>query len=256
MCIASLAIGHPQFPFVLATNRDEWLDRSSTPMHWWHDTEITSGDVLAGQDNVAGGTWLGFNRQGRFALVTNVRSHIENDTQVFAKSRGRLCTSWLNTQVSIEHFKQSLGHNLSHYNGFNLIVGDLKERAFFYLSNRLNDVEQFTCTELSNKACTYGLSNAHLDTPWPKTQALKLATEQALDRASLMSQDLNAALLSEHCFEASPLSAVNVNAENFRGSGKTYGRRCTTVAFLSNQGVLTVIETQRDGSVSEFKFSI
>jgi uncharacterized protein with NRDE domain len=266
VCIASLAIGYPKFPFVLATNRDEWQDRSSAPLQWWGATASTSNDLLAGKDNVAGGTWLGFNRHGRFSLITNVRSPIENDHQIFAKSRGHLCTAWLTTPIGTEEFQQNLALSMSDYNGYNLIAGNLKERSFFYLSNRLNGKQQFTCAVLKANASTYGLSNAHLDTPWPKMLALKAATEQAIKRADestpkevpakIMAQALTTALFNEHCFDESPLSAVNVNAENFRGTGKSYGRRCSTIAFLSENGELTVKEIQRDGSVISVTLTI
>ena len=68
MCLIALAYKvHPRFPLILAANRDEFLDRPTEPAHWWKDAP----DILAGRDQRAGGTWLGFTRNGRFAAITN-----------------------------------------------------------------------------------------------------------------------------------------------------------------------------------------
>ncbi|CAM9820210.1 unnamed protein product [Chrysoparadoxa australica] len=64
------------YQLILASNRDEWMDREATPAHSW-EGEGCKG-VWAGQDLVGGGTWLGIrvNEQGmleRFGALTNVR---------------------------------------------------------------------------------------------------------------------------------------------------------------------------------------
>ena len=49
------------WPLILAANRDEMLNRSSLPpdRHWTDRSE-----VIAGRDELAGGTWLGINDYG------------------------------------------------------------------------------------------------------------------------------------------------------------------------------------------------
>ena len=42
-------------------------------MHWW-----SNKDLLAGKDEQAGGTWLGINKDGRFAAITNLKENNEN----------------------------------------------------------------------------------------------------------------------------------------------------------------------------------
>ena len=54
-------------PLNLVANRDEFRQRPTQAMHWWPDRTL-----LAGKDLQAGGTWLGFNRRGYFALLTNI----------------------------------------------------------------------------------------------------------------------------------------------------------------------------------------
>ncbi|MFM7522831.1 MAG: NRDE family protein, partial [Betaproteobacteria bacterium] len=63
----------PQCPLVLAANRDEFFSRPAQSADWWSDQP----NVFAGRDLEGGGTWLGVNRQGRFAALTNIRNGYE-----------------------------------------------------------------------------------------------------------------------------------------------------------------------------------
>jgi len=60
---------HPDYPLVVAANRDEFHARASLSAAAWTDDPA----VFGGRDLTAGGTWLGLRRGGRFAAVTNVR---------------------------------------------------------------------------------------------------------------------------------------------------------------------------------------
>jgi hypothetical protein len=64
--------GH-DWPILWASNRDEMLDRSwSPPARHWPDRP----DVVAGKDELAGGTWLGINDFGVIAGVLNRRDSL------------------------------------------------------------------------------------------------------------------------------------------------------------------------------------
>ena len=70
MCLIVLAVGqHPDYPLVLAANRDEFHARPTAGAGWWEDRP----DILGGRDLQAGGTWLALSRSGRLATVTNFR---------------------------------------------------------------------------------------------------------------------------------------------------------------------------------------
>src|SRR5260370_320263 len=61
MCLILLAWRvHPNFPCVVAANRDEYFARPTASADWW------PGDspILGGRDLQAGGTWLGVTRSG------------------------------------------------------------------------------------------------------------------------------------------------------------------------------------------------
>ena len=70
MCLILVAWkAHPDFPLVVAANRDEFFIRPTAPAGWWTDPP----GIFAGRDLQAGGTWLGVNREGAFAGLTNFR---------------------------------------------------------------------------------------------------------------------------------------------------------------------------------------
>src|SRR5690242_13398026 len=97
MCLAVLALDtHRDYAVVLAANRDEFHARPTRAAAWWPDAPI-----LAGRDLVAGGTWLGVDRRGRYAFVTNVREPGRHDPS--APTRGTLVPRVLADPQSIEH---------------------------------------------------------------------------------------------------------------------------------------------------------
>ena len=55
----------PDRPLVVVANRDEQLDRASSPPFAWKE------GFFAPRDDVAGGTWLGVNDHGVFVGITN-----------------------------------------------------------------------------------------------------------------------------------------------------------------------------------------
>jgi uncharacterized protein with NRDE domain len=146
--------------FTLAANRDEFLRRTADPLHWWHDAP----GVLAGRDLVGGGTWLGMTRGGRFAALTNYRA--PHEMRPDAPTRGTLVSAWLTgaeaqPDTPLDYLAE-VARNGSLYNGFNLVVGDWTRRELAWYCNR-GDLAPALLPE-----GTHGISNAVLDTPWPK----------------------------------------------------------------------------------------
>lgn len=149
----------PECPLVLAANRDEFFERPSRAAGWWEDHP----DVYAGRDLLAGGTWLGVNRAGRFAALTNIRKGGERRSDV--RSRGELVAGFLQSELSAEDYLIRVRERASDYSGFNLLLGDHEQS--FWFSNE-GDTEM---RELAPGI--YGLSNGSLDTPWPKVVRAK-----------------------------------------------------------------------------------
>lgn len=248
MCLAAFALNaHPRFPLVIAANRDEFFARPASPMAWWPDHP----DLLAGRDLGAGGTWFGLTRTGRLALLTNVR---EPGRQIAdAPSRGALVTGWLTGTDDAARYAAALAPG---YNGFNLVTADLQRRAWHWISNRAAGPRALP-------PGLHALSNAALNTPWPKTAGLKSALAAALDVSD--SDHALAARLLDALADGRPapdedlpdtgvglarerlLSPRFVHLPDPAHAGRgLYGTRCSTVLVHRSDGALLVVERRFD----------
>lgn len=108
----------PDTPIVVAANRDEVLDRPSTPPH----SIDTTPRIHAPRDEEAGGTWIGYNERGVVASITNRWTDSELDAD---RSRGLLVTDALE-QPSADAAVQVVEAAVesASYAGFNLVVVD------------------------------------------------------------------------------------------------------------------------------------
>ena len=166
MCLLILA--HqvaPDYPLLVAANRDEFHARPTAVSDFWADHP----GLLAGKDLQQGGTWMGVTRDGRFAAVTNYRDPAR--TAVAPRSRGELSLAYLTGAQDTESFLAGGATRAREYAGFNLLVGD--RHGLWYFSNSDDARPQRLAPGI------YGLSNARLDTPWPKVELGK-ARLQAL----------------------------------------------------------------------------
>ncbi len=218
MCLIAIAWkAHPEFPLVVAANRDEWRDRPALPAHWWGDHP----DLLAGRDLQAGGTWMGVTRRGRFAAVTNFRDPSERRTT--ALSRGTLVAEFLLGVGSPEDYLRDLAGRAPAYNGFNLLLSD--RRSLLYFGSREGEVRAV-------EPGVHALSNHLLDEPWPKVQRARAALA-----ASLADGDEPLfAMLSDATpapDEQLPDTGVGLERERWLSpiliAGPDYGTRASTV---------------------------
>ena len=158
----------PDYPLIIAANRDEFFDRPTTPAAFWEDLP----NVLAGRDLHAGGTWMGITRTLRFAALTNVRE--SRDTfNPEAPSRGKLVSDFLIARRRPDTYTKTVSRAGSQYNGFNLVVGD--REMLYYYCNRGNKMRELP-------PGIYGLSNHELDTPWPKLESARQQFTSAINR--------------------------------------------------------------------------
>lgn len=182
MCLIAFAIdAHAACPLLIAANRDEFFERPTASLHRWKLPEGT--DVVAGRDLREGGTWLGVSAGGRVAMLTNVR---DGQSGVGLRSRGELPTRWLAGNLDWHGLQASI--DPAAYGGFNLVVGDLHQGHWAWLGNRHparpHDAQANQLHTLRLKPGVYGLSNATLNTPWPKTRRLTQALQASLDKAA------------------------------------------------------------------------
>src|SRR3954469_7202679 len=148
MCLIVLAWrAHPDFPLVVAANRDEFHARPAAPAGFWSD----HAGILAGRDLEARGTWMAISRSRRFAAVTNYRGPKEPRA---VESRGALVSGFLNGTSSPENFVKKTREGL--YSGFNLLVAD--EEQLWWISNRDGAPRKL-------EPGIYGLGNLLLESP-------------------------------------------------------------------------------------------
>jgi uncharacterized protein with NRDE domain len=179
MCLMAFALTpHPGVGLLLAANRDETLSRPTAALDRWRTP--AGIEVLAGRDLRDGGTWLGCTAEGRVAMLTNVRDGPPGPAA--RRSRGELVTRWLDGEQNLMHTLDAQA-----YGGFNLVLGHLPTGEWTWLNNRPGTVWAAlpaTIQALTRRnrpgllvarlpAGVYGLSNAGLNTPWPKTLALQ-----------------------------------------------------------------------------------
>jgi len=167
-------------PLLLLSNRDEFYNRATEPLHWWNDPSTTS-QVLAGRDGQATGTWLGISRSGRLAGLTNYRSSVPMRTDV--ASRGELVTNFLTDDSDALTYLQRLAARCSDYNPFNLLVFD---------GTTLLGLESRNGIIIAMEPGIGAVSNANFYTPWPKLTRLTKAFAARLhegvdDSAQLLS---------------------------------------------------------------------
>lgn len=186
MCLIAFALEmSANCPLLIAANRDEYWARPTLPLSRWRTPSGTT--VYSGRDVQAGGTWLGFSQQGRVAMLTNVQYA---EAVSAPRSRGELALHWLNAEAPIADWK-AMVDTLSpqDFAGFNLVLGDQTTGEWVWLSNAAgHPVPAGGLGSLPQgwAGCRlapgiYGLSNASLDTPWPKTRLLKQAAAQAIE---------------------------------------------------------------------------
>jgi uncharacterized protein with NRDE domain len=193
MCLIAFAIdAHPDCPLLIAANRDEFFSRPTAALHRWHLPG--GGEVVAGRDLQEGGTWLGVSAQGRVAMLTNVRQAVAAPAP---RSRGELVTRWLQGDRSAQAFADELKPD--DYGGFNLVLGDFHSQAWHWLGNcdpaqpHASPRDMLYSRTLGSGI--WGLSNAGLDSPWPKLQQLKSGMALSLTRLKSHDQAWNAPLI-------------------------------------------------------------
>lgn len=166
MCVIFVAWQvHPGCPLIVAANRDEFHERPTESVHWW----ASEPELLAGRDARSGGTWLGVTRTGRFAAVTNYRGPDEAAGSI---SRGELPVRFLLGTDSAEDYATGVAAAGDQYAGFSLLASDGEQ--LWYVSNRGDGAPRAV------EPGFHGLSNANLDTPWPKVEAGRAAFAEAV----------------------------------------------------------------------------
>ena len=242
MCLCLFAINeHDEYPFVLLANRDEFRKRPSEKAGFWKDYP----QVLAGRDLQGDGTWLGISKQGRIAFLTNYRHPKYFDRK--GPTRGKLVSEYLIGSQDGESYLKSI-ENIDDYNGFNLVTGTFNELNYY--SNVEREIKKI-------ESGYHGLSNAFLNTSWPKVDEGKLQLKEALDLNNIQNGELFSILRDEHMASASRLPDTGVGEElekmlspKFINSIE-YGTVCSTVIKVNGNGTVFFEERSFNSSGEE-----
>ena len=235
MCIAAIAWqSSAGRPLVIVSNRDEYYNRPTAAAGFWPGTDILSGRDLAIEEP---STWLGITRKGRFALLTNVRK--PSEARPDAPSRGPLVAQFLAGTCSPQRYLEGLLEKAGRYNGFNLLVGTIAN------SQQTAECWFFNSKELAPRPLQpgiYGLSNASLDTAWPKVQRLVASFTLELMQRMNPSRLLN--VLQDNtpaCWNTLPQTGVSAQWERALSpifiKTERYGTRSSTLIDVSGNKV-------------------
>ncbi|TRY32375.1 NRDE family protein [Aliiglaciecola sp. M165] len=235
MCILFIAVQqHPQYPLIIAANRDEFHNRPTLQSNFWQKHP----QLLAGKDLKAGGTWMGITKGGKLSALTNVRD--PQKVMPDATTRGELVTHYLLSDVHKTDYLKTLRRTKDNYNGYNLLFGEWNN---LWVYNNHTD----KMNKLSNGV--FGLSNADLDSPWPKINQgvaqLKAHSQQngPIETDKLFDILLNQTQSSD---ELLPQTGVPIEWERKLSSvfiqSEEYGTRSATLLLVDNQHKVTWLE--------------
>lgn len=263
MCLIVFAWhAHAEFPLVVAANRDEFFDRPSAAAQWWDD----GAQRLAGRDLQAGGTWMGISRSGRFAALTNYRDPSERKPD--APSRGSLVADFLVDRTGPADYLAELASAAPRYSGFNLLAAQIgtgdARGAMRVMSNRDQGGPLIVSPGI------HALSNALLDTPWPKVERARAALQAILAGPRCSAKILTAKLLdlladrtTAHDGEL-PNTGLTIDRERALSSifirMQDYGTRASTVLVVDAGGRVTFTERRCEPGLADeerrFEFAI
>ena len=234
MCLIVFAYRcHPRHHLVVGANRDEFHERPTAPAAFWDDEPR----ILAGRDLLGRGTWLGVTRDARFAALTNYRAGA--DERRDAPSRGNLVSGFLRCSSPPDQYLDEVAHRGAQYNGFSLVVGDGSRLGWY--SNRADAPRMLS-------PGIYGLSNALLDTSWPRVDNAKRELEQLIARDSWTAQELLAFLDDREPAAEADLPDTGVGPERERWlsplfiTGEHYGTRSSTALVIDEDGRIDFTE--------------
>jgi len=265
MCILLIAWKtDPEYPLIVAANRDEAYARPAIPARWWPEAP----QVLAGRDLKAGGTWMGVTRNGRFAALTN---YWENEqasgkpasqagSETAPPSRGTLVGDFLTSDISTGEYRKKIAENRSAYDGFNLVFGT--PAGLVYCNNRRRNGQPDSRIHPLQEGI-HGISNALLNTPWPKVTAARQALEEMIAGKTVSTENLFALLNRSEQKDLQQTAGLTVDERrkisraSIRVFFPKFRTRCSTVLLYRRDGLMSFEErTYNPPGTSRFDWNV
>ncbi len=143
-----------RWPLILGANRDEMRNRPwRPPGRHWPDRD----DVVAGMDELAGGSWLGINDTGVVAGALNRRESLGNDPTL--RSRGELVLEALDHADAVDAAHALSDLDPRAYRSFNLLVADNRDAYWLRsLGTKATRVELLEIPEGISMLTAWGLN--------------------------------------------------------------------------------------------------
>jgi len=218
---------HPEWPLILAANRDELYERPAT------GPQLLPGSpriLVPGLDQSRGGTWMGVTDRGFFVGLTNQRGG--NAGGPAPRSRGEVVVNALREGgiEAIERYLDTL--NPADFNAFNLLYGDAQALRVAYARPA-----QPLILRADVPAGIHVLPNDVLDAPGlPKVERARLlAAEHVRKPWPLLARALQELMADHHLPDGPPLPERPFQALCIHTSH--YGTRSSTLLALAPERV-------------------
>lgn len=228
MCLVLLARdAHPDYPLIIAANRDERHGRAAQPLHWWPDRPQVAG----GRDAEAHGTWMAVHADGRFAALLN---DARASTPAAAPSRGEL-VPWFLGAGDPAHAIDDIHAHADRYAGFHFVAGGVGR--VWYCSRPLARPRTLA-------RGVHAIDNDGLDSGGARLERARAAFMTALER-----EPSPEALLGLLADEGTPAPGSGDTRPVFV-RGETFGTRCSTVLRVDAGGRADMVERSFDASAA------
>ena len=208
----------PKYPIIIAANRDEYYSRKAKRPDILQLGENGKVKAIAGQDAMAGGTWLGINQFGVIVGITNRSTGKSRDNS--KKSRGALVLSCLEKRSTYEISEMLVHEDTEQYNPFNLFYADLSGA---YLATNYEKKRVIPLLEEIGVLVNGDPENREAN---KQKRAMGLLRE-LVGRKALSMEDLKG-VCSGHEGSENPLEPFCVHTEN-------YGTVSSTIIFFSGE---------------------
>lgn len=239
MCLINFQFhNHPIYRLIVVANRDEFYRRPTQSAQFWKDEPT----ILAGRDLMQMGTWFGITKQGRFAALTNYRD--PSIKEVGKISRGELVKDYLTSDRSAQEYLDLLKETRDKYAGYNFLFGDVQQ--LFHYNNVIDETNEIS-------PGIHGLSNATLNTPWPKVVKGKSMLKEYTSINEHLNTDRLFQILADSDKapdEELPDTGVGLELERILSPlfirTPDYGTRSSTILLIDCNNQVTFVERVYD----------
>ncbi len=228
MIVCTLALyfqEFPEYPLIVAANRDEFFSRPSAPPRLLSEQPR----ILGGQDLLAGGTWLGVNGHGLLMGILNRRSE-EKKENAQARSRGLLCLDLLHCKGLDDARDLLAKQEPRSYQPFNLLLASQGEAYVAYNEGDvIHRIRLDPGLHVISNSAVFDPRSEKMERAYLLFSKLRPAIQRASPESSSGISAFKVAL-SDHINSQKPKDALCVHAESYGtvSSSVIFYARCSS----------------------------